>query len=327
MVLVKLLRTGLGLTSETIHAARDRPSSSDQPSFTSPPPYTTSAIDTVENAEIPVQNAQVENSINRNIEHQQSNAPQTARDSPPDYLDTYDQDEAIWQLDDMAESVREQPHDETMATVTPDQQETEEEKIKQREALARELVATAGPVPAQYNVFLAQSSFLNAGLEIRIAGSCVRLKFKGAGNWVNDYMDRRAAVFYEAKHPGTPLVQPAEQRKPMKTRFNDPNHPANSGSITSLVTGGHVPVPGKNKLHKKRNEKLGVNSLLRRSVDPSRDGRLISGAGRQFVKKKLQKDVLYLLIVNLPTAAEEREARELDARLGGMMEQPGAGGP
>lgn len=62
-------------------------------------------------------------------------------------------------------------------------------------------------------------------------------------------------------------------------------------------------------------------------MDPSRDGRLISGAGRQFVKKKLQKDVLYLLIVNLPTAAEEREARELDARLGGMMEQPGAGGP
>lgn len=179
MVLVKLLRTGLGLTSETIHAARDRPSSSDQPSFTSPPPYTTSAIDTVDNAEIPVQNAQVENSINRNIEHQQSNAPQTARDSPPDYLDTYDQDEAIWQLDDMAESVREQPHDETMATVTPDQQETEEEKIKQREALARELVATAGPVPAQYNVFLAQSSFLNAGLEIRIAGSCVRTHLYG----------------------------------------------------------------------------------------------------------------------------------------------------
>lgn len=48
----------------------------------------------------------------------------------------------------MAESVREQPHDETMATVTPEQQETEEEKVKQREALARELVATAGPVPA-----------------------------------------------------------------------------------------------------------------------------------------------------------------------------------
>lgn len=113
----------------------------------------------------------------------------------------------------------------------------------------------------------------------------------------------------------------------MKSRFNDPNHPANSGSIISLVTGGHVPVPAKNKLHEKRNEKLGVNRLLRRSADPSRDGRLISGAGRQFVKKKLQKDVLYLLIVNLPTAAEEREARELDARLGDMMEQPEAGGP
>jgi len=54
---------------------------------------------------------------------------------------------------------------------------------------------------------------------------------------------------------------------------------------------------------------------------------LISGTGRQSVKTKLQKDVLYLLIVNLPTAAEEREARELNARLGDMMEQPDADSP
>lgn len=45
-----------------------------------------------------------------------------------------------------------------------------------------------------------------------------------------------------------------------------------------------------------------------------------------FVKKKLQKDVLYLMIVNLPTE-EEKEARELDARLGDMMEQSEAGVP
>lgn len=111
----------------------------------------------------------------------------------------------------------------------------------------------------------------------------------------------------------------------MKSRFNDPNHPANSGSIISLVTGGHVPVPGLNKLHGKRNEALGINRLLRRPEDSSRDGRLVSGTGRQFVKKKLQKDVLYLMIVNLPTEEEKKEARELDARLGDMMELSEAG--
>ncbi|OJJ43592.1 hypothetical protein ASPZODRAFT_19314 [Penicilliopsis zonata CBS 506.65] len=31
---------------------------------------------------------------------------------------------------------------------------------------------------------------------------------------------------------------------PMKSRFNDPNHPANSGSFIALVSGRHIPVPG-----------------------------------------------------------------------------------
>jgi len=113
----------------------------------------------------------------------------------------------------------------------------------------------------------------------------------------------------------------------MESRFNGPEHPVNSGSVISLVTGGHVPVLCLNRLHEKRSEKLRVNRLLRQSANSIREGQLISGTGRQSVKTKLQKDVLYLLIVNLPTAAEEREARELNARLGDMMEQPDADSP
>ncbi|KAJ5907622.1 hypothetical protein N7495_000304 [Penicillium taxi] len=125
-------------------------------------------------------------------------------------------------------------------------------------------------------------------------------KFKGAGKWVSDYMDRRAMVFFEAKHPETPLVVPTHQRKPMKSRFNDPDHPANSGSIISLVTGGLVPVPGPGKILAQRNELLGINRLLGQHSNPD-DGRLIPSTGKHYVKKIFQKDVLYLTIVNLPT--------------------------
>ncbi|KAL3472488.1 hypothetical protein BJX99DRAFT_262271 [Aspergillus californicus] len=139
-------------------------------------------------------------------------------------------------------------------------------------------------------------------------------KFSGAGDWVNDYMDRRAMVFYEAKHPGTPLVAPPEHRTPMKSRFNDPDHPANSGSIIALVTGGLIPLPGPGKLLAKRNEVLGIDRLLGRHADPN-DGRLIASTGKRFVKRTLLKDVLYLAIVNLPTEEEVAESR---ARLGDM---------
>ncbi|CAI7598469.1 unnamed protein product [Penicillium discolor] len=142
-------------------------------------------------------------------------------------------------------------------------------------------------------------------------------KFKGAGEWVNDYMDRRAMVFYEAKHPGSPMVIPSEQRKPMKSRFNDPNHPVNSGSMISLVTGGLVPLPGPGKLLAKRNEALGINRLFGKPAD-SQDGRLVPSTGKHQLKKVFLKDVLYLAVVNLPT---EEEAEKSKAQFESMVQQ------
>ncbi|KAJ5617899.1 hypothetical protein N7537_003013 [Penicillium hordei] len=142
-------------------------------------------------------------------------------------------------------------------------------------------------------------------------------KIRDAGQWATDYMDRRAMVFYEKKHPGTPMVVPSEQRKPMKSRFNDPDHPANSGSIISLVTGGLVPLPGPGKLLAKRNEALGINRLFGKPVD-SEDGRVIPSTGKYYIKKVFQKNVLYLAVVNLPT---EKETEDLKAQFDNMMEQ------
>jgi hypothetical protein len=88
----------------------------------------------------------------------------------------------------------------------------------------------------------------------------IRDKLRNAEQWLNDYSDRRAHAFYmsipdpsvpvmmgkmltslkEAKHEGSSLVVPSNQRKPLESRFNDPNHPAHSGSLISILTRGHI---------------------------------------------------------------------------------------
>lgn len=103
----------------------------------------------------------------------------------------------------------------------------------------------------------------------------------------------------------------------MKSRFNDPDHPANSGSMISLVTGGLVPLPGPAKLLAKRNEVLGINRLFGKLADPQ-DGQLIPSTGKHFIKKVFQKDVLYLAVVNLPT---EEETEKSKAELESAMQQ------
>ncbi|KAJ6052091.1 hypothetical protein N7460_002625 [Penicillium canescens] len=57
-------------------------------------------------------------------------------------------------------------------------------------------------------------------------------KYQGAGEWVSDYMNRKAEVIYETEHPGSSfaLSASAENRASLKSRLNNPNHPAaNSG--------------------------------------------------------------------------------------------------
>jgi hypothetical protein len=58
-----------------------------------------------------------------------------------------------------------------------------------------------------------------------------------AGRWIDEYMDKRAqAKWIEANHDlpmATSLPEPGFQ-----SRYADPNHPASSGDIVALVTGG-----------------------------------------------------------------------------------------
>ena len=121
-------------------------------------------------------------------------------------------------------------------------------------------------------------------------------KMKSSQKFVADYFDRRAQAQYAAENPGSALAVPNE--KPFASRYSDPTHPANSGSLMSLITGGRVDLKGR------RDGRRGAKRIRRAArrgeeVTPQTGKR--RGGREGIVKKMLKKDVLYLMIVNLPS--------------------------
>lgn len=85
--------------------------------------------------------------------------------------------------------------------------------------------------------------------------------FKKSGKFVSDYLDRRAHAVYNAENPGSSLSMgmPPEFR----SRYADPTHPASSGSLIGLVTGGKVDRRDKSQSRKAEKGRMG---LIRGSV-------------------------------------------------------------
>ncbi|KAB8212018.1 hypothetical protein BDV34DRAFT_219231 [Aspergillus parasiticus] len=171
-----------------------------------------------------------------------------------------------------------------------------------------------------------------------------REKMKSAGAWVQDYMDRKAQASYastallvlvgyyfanknqEAKNPGSSLAVPESGRKGFVSRYNDPNHPVNNGKLTSVLTGGLI------------GSKPGLIERAATSIRESQDSKRISRGEPPsepikekwqryqrkkkpgLAKKVLQQDVLYLLIVNMPT---EEELQQSIGQLEHLMQQAG----
>ena len=59
---------------------------------------------------------------------------------------------------------------------------------------------------------------------------------KSSQKFVAGYFDRRAQAKYAAENPNSVLAKSPSTE--FASRYSDPNHPANSGSLISLVTGG-----------------------------------------------------------------------------------------
>ncbi|KAH8656653.1 hypothetical protein BGZ60DRAFT_417445 [Tricladium varicosporioides] len=152
--------------------------------------------------------------------------------------------------------------------------------------------------------------------------------------YVAKYWDKRATAAYAGQNPDSVLAQVPQEG--FKSRYADPNHAASRGSLISFVTGGKlVPNPESRGLiggiinvtaQAVRGEKQGsgwdrVNknpAMQDPYYDPryNRYGRGYRGRGRRenkvgiistpvgAYKKLVKQNVLYLMVVNLPTAEE-----------------------
>ncbi len=153
--LVKLLGSGIGLTSEAIHAARSRsrsrseqPPSSASATNNAPPEYVEVADDTAEEL---IRSGQAERVVSTGDEKHPSKAAEAGYETDSDSseseeLEALGQDEAAWELDEMAERVRLPTYDES-ETAAATAAESEDVKVKKQEEMVRELVRKAGSPP------------------------------------------------------------------------------------------------------------------------------------------------------------------------------------
>ena len=122
-------------------------------------------------------------------------------------------------------------------------------------------------------------------------------KLKSKQKFVADYFDRRAQAQYAAENPGSSLAVPTGEKQ-FASRYSDPNHPANSGSLVSLLTGGAIDL--KSRRDRRRGAKR-VRRANRRGEVITDKTHLRRGGREGVIKRMLKKDVLYLMIVNIPS--------------------------
>jgi hypothetical protein len=130
-------------------------------------------------------------------------------------------------------------------------------------------------------------------------------------SFVASYFDRRAQASYAGLHPGSALARAAPPpEKQFASRFSDPNHPANSGTILGLLTGGKFdPAADKRGRKAQRRARKEGRILSQEELYNAKMGRAPTRK-QGIIKRVLQKDVLYLIVTNLPSESEMAEIRQ-----------------
>ena len=143
--------------------------------------------------------------------------------------------------------------------------------------------------------------------------SAVAKKGKASRSFVQDYFDRRAQATYAHYQPGSTLTKMSSAPQ-FRSRYANPNHPAGSGHLFSLLTGGKVNPPPRGA--RRRYELANKKQYEEWEKDKVRlaKGEKMKGKYGGATKRKLREDVLYLIVVNLPSESEMSEARASAAR-------------
>ncbi|KAG9237465.1 hypothetical protein BJ875DRAFT_438433 [Amylocarpus encephaloides] len=168
--------------------------------------------------------------------------------------------------------------------------------------------------------------------------AAVKTKMASSMAFVGNYWDKRAAATYARDNPNSVLAQTQSPQQEFTSRYSNPKSGAASGSLIAFVSGGKlVPEPhsrgligGMVSVTKQaiRGEKQGQawEKIARNEQGQAMYGRYDReyrgcGAGRQksrsrstdgvrgMVKKVIKQNVLYMMVVNLPTLEEMAQVR------------------
>lgn len=121
-------------------------------------------------------------------------------------------------------------------------------------------------------------------------GKKMQAKLKSSQNFVADYFDRRAQAVFAEQNPSATLAHAPD--KQFSSRYADPNHPANNGSIISLLTGGMMNPKGRRQ---QRREGKTVRRVGRRrdennpQASMSRRQRRQRGGNERVVRRMLRQ--------------------------------------
>ncbi|MCJ1289932.1 hypothetical protein MMC34_001466 [Xylographa carneopallida] len=135
---------------------------------------------------------------------------------------------------------------------------------------------------------------------------------KESQKFVADYYGRRAQATYAAENMESSLSVP--QSTDFASRYSDANHAANNCSLISLITGGSINPQTRrdekrNRLSDRRGNRQGLINSMIRPTSATKGGKRESPVWRL-----LKKDVLYLMIVNMPAEEELNTAKEMLAQ-------------
>ncbi|KAL8991808.1 MAG: hypothetical protein Q9169_007632 [Polycauliona sp. 2 TL-2023] len=128
---------------------------------------------------------------------------------------------------------------------------------------------------------------------------------KSSSKFVSDYLDRRAQASYAFNNPDSTLTaQVAPAAPTFNSKYADPNDHTNKHFFT-LITGGRW-----------KAEPLGARRRYEKAMRKEAEQRS-KGIQQQPKKRFLSENVLYLMVVNMPTEQELARARKVLAQADG----------
>ena len=141
---------------------------------------------------------------------------------------------------------------------------------------------------------------------------------KRNGAFLADYYDRRAAASFALDNPGSKLADVAP-RKEFTSEYADPANKKSQAGLISTLSAGRIEPPSSRirRRVKGTRARLGVGGD--QTILEQRQEKRAGRKSLRPMKMLLRQDALYLMVVDLPSAAEQDAVRRA---IEGLADEP-----